>query len=84
MLVGYEQTRKRDHRDQVLYAAIIHVAADRGCARAVHVAIHVAAENNTFNNGSNCSSNKNHRFDYLEKLRLNQLVSMKAPGRDLS
>ena len=38
--------------------AIFHVAAGRGCARAVHAAIHVAAENDTFEHtGKNIKNN---------------------------
>ena len=55
---------------------IFHVAAGRGCARAVHATIHVAAENDTFENTSNNNSSNNNSkcCDLAPKLRLNQLV----------
>ena len=44
--------------------AIIHAAAGRGCARAVHAAIYVAAENNNNNN-----NNHNHNLREFLKMR---------------
>ena len=47
-------------------AAIVHVAAGRGCARPVHASTQVAAENSARRNTKNAT--------YLEKGRLNQLI----------
>ena len=71
---------RRKQREAILYhwrgdmivinffiPAIFHTAAHRGCARAVHAAIHVAAENDTFENTSNSSSKNSKCCDLAPK-----------------
>ena len=41
-------------------AAIFHVAAGRGCAKAVHAAIHVAAENKAHAAWAHATTHNNH------------------------
>ena len=59
----------RSHdRNQLFHtAAIFHVAAGPGCARAVHAAIHVAAENDTFENTNKDIGNNSKCCDLAPK-----------------
>ena len=71
--LGAAAANWRSHdRDQLFHSsAFFHIAAGRGCARVVHAAIHVAAENNAFDNNiipNNDEHNDNKDSDLAQKV----------------
>ena len=69
MIAGVCVRTKLDDHDQLVHApAFIHVAAGRGCARAVHAAIIHAADNDTSKNMSKHHTNHGETSDLPRKV----------------